>query len=188
MDMTFTLQDLGLFLIFFFGIAACVCVIILVLNLNKIVVDFRELINKNKNNLDETLQDLPKISKNLVEIEDTVKNDLVVLEPTIKKLSGVSGGLASTANVTTAGGDIIVTIKSIIEVVEFLIGLILGKKQDKKDAKKAKEDKAKQKDEAESKNVVETNEETVTDIENEATKMNNEEKKNKKAKKEKKKK
>ncbi len=183
MDMTFTLQDLGLFLIFFFGIAACICVIILVLNLNKIVIDVRDLVNKNKNNLDETLQDLPKISKNLVEIEDSVKKDLVVLEPTIKKISGVSGGIASTANVTTAGGDIIGMIKSIIEVVEFFLSLILGKKQDKKEAKTAKEDKA------EANDAVETIEEAVTDIENEATKLKDEVKKTgKRAKREKKKK
>jgi len=183
MDTTFTFQDLGLFLIFFFGTAACVCVIILVINLNKIVVDVRDLVNKNKDNIDETLQDLPKISKNLVEIEDSVKNDLVALEPTIKKIGGVSGGIATTATVTSAGSDILGLIKSIVEVVEFFLNLILGKKQDKKDAKKTNEEKA------EAKDAVVAIEEAVTDIENEAAKLKEEVKKNnRKARKEKRKK
>ncbi|MFA6309525.1 MAG: hypothetical protein WC677_07285 [Clostridia bacterium] len=129
---TFTLQDLGLFLLFLFGIAACVYIIILVRNLNKSANDVKEILSKNKENIDKALTDLPVISKNVAELSETAKVDLDAFQSKFKMMGDKSD----------EGGDFFGKIGGIIDIADVLIKLFASKSKtgsEKKEFKIIKE-------------------------------------------------
>lgn len=130
-NLTFTLMDLGLFFIFIFGIAACIAIIVLVININKTAVDLKDLIGKNKENLDKTLNDLPVITANVAELSETAKSDVQAFEKKFLKIG--SSGDAPEA----AAAGIIERIAGIIDIAEFLLQLFTSKSKSKKETKAA---------------------------------------------------
>lgn len=132
MELTFTLMDLGLFLIFFFGIAACIYIIILVRNLNKSATHLNDILDKNKENIDKTLNDMPVISKNVAELSETAKEDFNAFQSKIRKIAGAGQIMAPEE---TSGSDFFGKIKGIIEIVDVLVKLFTSGKKDRKESK-----------------------------------------------------
>lgn len=126
---TFTLQDLGLFLIFLFGIAACIYIIVLVRNLNKSAKDVKELLSKNKENIDKALTDLPVISKNVAELSETAKVDFDAFQSKFKMMGD---------DKSDEGGDFFGKIGGIIDIADVLIKLFAAKTKTGREKKEFK--------------------------------------------------
>lgn len=72
--MYISLNQLFTFIAFLLLIILLVLAIIVLFKLNKVVSSVFELIENNKKNIDMTCNELPRISKNIVEITDNVKD------------------------------------------------------------------------------------------------------------------
>lgn len=61
-------------ILYLLGIAALILLIIVLLKINKLITNFVNFLEKNRDNLQVSCNDLPKITKNIVEITDNAKD------------------------------------------------------------------------------------------------------------------
>jgi predicted PurR-regulated permease PerM len=123
--------DLGLLVLFVLGIAVGVYIIILVKNLNSSIKVVKKLLKDNEENINKTLIDIPIISKNMVEITDTAKNELLVMGNAINSINETIE--MTTATVSSIKNDIFGKISGIIGIIDVIKHIFFKDKDEKVD-------------------------------------------------------
>lgn len=85
--MYITLGDLGLFILFIIAVTAGIFLIIVLVQLMGLLKKVRFIVDKNEQNLDQSLNTLPKVMDNVNEATAIVKNGLYKTEDTIDTLT-----------------------------------------------------------------------------------------------------
>jgi predicted PurR-regulated permease PerM len=124
-------MDLGLIILFVLGIAVGTYIIILVKNLNSSIKVVKKLLKDNEENINKTLIDIPIISKNMVEITDTAKNELLVMGNAINSINETIE--MTTATVGTIKNDIFGKISGIIGIIDVIKHIFFKDKDEKVD-------------------------------------------------------
>ncbi|MCL6560486.1 MAG: hypothetical protein K6U74_17170, partial [Firmicutes bacterium] len=101
---------------FILGCIVCIYLVILIKNFNDSLRVFKGIFQANRDNIDETLKNLPVISKNLVEVSQTAKNELKAVESTLLNLNETAEATAATAQ--TIKNDIVSRAKNVIELID----------------------------------------------------------------------
>ena len=118
MDVSITLHDLGLIILFLICVVLGVFLFILIKNLNSAIISIKNILNSNKDNINNTLNDLPTISKNIAEITDTTKDELKSVQNTIHSLSETADMTAAAAN--TIKNDFAGKVKTVFEIINLV--------------------------------------------------------------------
>lgn len=126
-------SDLVLVIIMVSVVIVSVYLILLIRNLNKSVKMLKNVIQTNKENIEETLKNMPLISGNLAEITDTAKNELKSVESAIHNIGETIQYTAATAE--TVKNDFLGNFKSILDIIE-LIKRLFSKDKKKEDLQK----------------------------------------------------
>jgi predicted PurR-regulated permease PerM len=129
--MSIKLMDLGLIILFVLGIAVGTYIIILIKNLNSSIKVVKKLLKDNEENINKTLIDIPIISKNMVEITDTAKNELLVMGNAINSINETIE--MTTATVSTFKNDIFGKISGIIGIIDVIKHIFFKDKDEKVD-------------------------------------------------------
>jgi predicted PurR-regulated permease PerM len=122
-------MDLGLIILFVLGIAVGTYIIILIKNLNSSIKVVKKLLKDNEENINKTLIDIPIISKNMVEITDTAKNELLVMGNAINSINETIE--MTTATVGTIKNDIFGKISGIIGIIDVIKHIFFKDKDEK---------------------------------------------------------
>jgi predicted PurR-regulated permease PerM len=122
-------MDLGLIILFVLGIAVGTYIIILIKNLNSSIKVVKKLLKDNEENINKTLIDIPIISKNMVEITDTAKNELLVMGNAINSINETIE--MTTATVSTFKNDIFGKISGIIGIIDVIKHIFFKDKDEK---------------------------------------------------------
>jgi predicted PurR-regulated permease PerM len=122
-------MDLGLIILFVLGIAVGTYIIILIKNLNSSIKVVKKLLKDNEENINKTLIDIPIISKNMVEITDTAKNELLVMGNAINSINETIE--MTTATVSTIKNDIFGKISGIIGIIDVIKHIFFKDKDEK---------------------------------------------------------
>ncbi len=116
-ELTSTLRD---FIMSAFWIGAIVAIWYLVLILRKLyltVKDVSEIIEHNRKNIDQTLNEVPAITKNVQEITTEVAHDVQVFRPTVDNIAetseAVTGKIKDNNSVNEALGSFFHTLQII---------------------------------------------------------------------------
>ena len=123
------LCNVGLAILFVLGVALAAYILILVRNLNSSLKVVKRILKDNEENISKTLNDVPTISKNLVEITQTVKGDVKVLENTISSLNDTMKMIAIPAG--TIKHNIIDKINSVVELIDLIKHIFFKEKEEK---------------------------------------------------------
>lgn len=126
-------SDLALVVIMVSVVTVSFYLVLLIRNLNKSIKLMKNVIQTNKENIEETLKNMPLISKNLVEVTDTAKNELKSVESAIHSIGETIQYTAATAE--TVKNDILGNFKSILDIIE-LIKRLFFKDKKKEDFQK----------------------------------------------------
>lgn len=108
------MNSLLLLILALLGSVALVYIIITLKNLSKLISGINDMLNKNRDNIDELCNKLPKISDNLSEISDNVKDVTEVVTET-------------TADVIVAKDSLINNIEVFKDILNILIGVFVKK-------------------------------------------------------------
>ena len=120
-------SDLAVAIGFILGCIVCIYLIILIKNLNESIRIFKNVFQTNKDNINDTLQTLPVISKNLVEISSTARNELKAVESTIQSINDTTEMAAAAAQTIKSG--VLDKAKSIIELIDLVRRVFLKEKE-----------------------------------------------------------
>jgi len=82
-----SLGDLGLFILFIIAVTAGIFLIIVLVQLMGLLKKVRFIVDKNEQNLDQSLNTLPKVMDNVNEATEIIKNGLYKTEGTIDALT-----------------------------------------------------------------------------------------------------
>lgn len=121
-----TWTELGLMIVFSVVIVVGVYLVRLLRNLNESVKVVKEILNKNKGRLDETLTNLPAISQNLNNITSTLNSELKTIEGAVSSISETVEMTAATAQVIK--DDILTKLKSFLELIDIIKRLFFSSK------------------------------------------------------------
>ncbi len=118
MDMSIRLGDLVLITALFALVIISVYIIVLIRNINGSIKVLKKLLKENRECIDSTLKDIPVISKNVVEISATAKDELKSVETAMQGL-GEAGEMISAA-AQTVRKDILGRIKGVVDLLDII--------------------------------------------------------------------
>lgn len=99
MTATLTIQDLFKLILFLLGIGALTYLILVLKNINKLMSQINIVAEANEKNINDTLEQLPSISKNLTSITKSTDSAIKDLTPEInglvQNINGISGKVNS---------------------------------------------------------------------------------------------
>ena len=129
MTITLSLADLGMFILFLLLLTVGIFFIITLVNINGLVKKARNIVDKNEDNINQTLHSLPMVMNNVHETTTVVNEGLHKAEETIDLLTESIIDTASTVSSNT---------NSIISYVSFFSEIIRGAMDMFKDDSKKK--------------------------------------------------
>ena len=116
--MLINLYDLGAIILFLFGGAIGIYILILLKNLIPVVQAIKEIVNTNKDNINQTLKTVPLITKNISDITDTAKDELKAVQNTLHSISETADMTAAAANTIKSG--FIDNVTAVFEVINLI--------------------------------------------------------------------
>lgn len=110
--------ELIVLVLFVLGSALLFYLILAVANLLRILKNVNQLIEKNKGNIDKTVEKLPEITNNAAKITKTVSESMDGLEKIVTDVGKVSEAVKNGAE--TIQKDIILKAKSILDIIDVI--------------------------------------------------------------------
>lgn len=127
--MIITWEQIGIFSIFFIMICVavtCVYLVRLIAGIHDSVKMVNGMLKENRNNINKTLQDMPVVYENLVDISQAAKDKMKEVENVIDNINETAELTAATAN--TIKNDILGKAKNVMDIVYLLMKLIFYNK------------------------------------------------------------
>lgn len=129
-DATITWGDLFSVVLFILGIGVLFYLLLAIANLVGILKNVRRTLDKNKDNIDNTLEKLPEITDNVAKVTDILKDEMEAIQSVIDNVGKISNSAKDTVEVFKK--DILVKAKSIIDIIDW-IKKLFEKEKKKKD-------------------------------------------------------
>lgn len=117
MDITISLSDLGVILLWVALLTLIVYIILVLKRFNETMKEVQAIITDNKENIEETLAEIPSIAKNVDDITAEVSHDVKAVRSTIDNITE-KGEIASASLGNT--GDLITGLAAMIQVFMFI--------------------------------------------------------------------
>ncbi len=118
MEFTVSLGDLALFVLFVLGVAVLVYLIMTLRNLSSLIRRSDQLLEKNADNIQVSLDLLPEVVENVHEITGTLRDGVDKAETAIDHIGGSLS--EAVATVATGAGSIAVYTKIIREMIHIV--------------------------------------------------------------------
>lgn len=115
-DITITLSDLGLMLLWAALLVLIGYLILVLKRFNNTVKEVNDILSNNKESIEKTLNEMPSIAKNIDEITGEVSHDVKSVRDTIDTITEKSGAAAKSLDDTDS---IITGVTSIIQLAIF---------------------------------------------------------------------
>ena len=109
-------------------IIICVYLIIILVNASRSIKIIKNILNKNQQEIDSTLKNIPQLSENLVNVSGTLEKELKVVENAIDNINETTQMTVDAAK--TIKNDILGKTKSVIELIDFIKRLFINKKDE----------------------------------------------------------
>lgn len=129
MNATIRLGDLGLLLLMSAFIVLIVYAILMLKNINETLKIIRKLVEDNRENIDQILDQAPSIAANIESISGDLAHDVKAVQGTIDQLAGISEVAAGSLAEKT---DVLSSIMGVVQVIYFMKNLTNGFKKKKK--------------------------------------------------------
>lgn len=136
-DKIITWGELITIVLFVLGSILLFYLILAVSNLLKVLKSVNKLIDDNKDNIDKSLKDLPKITENTEKATALIKDNLEGIDKIVEKVGSISTSVKD--GIDTIQNDIILKAKSILEIVDAIKRLFEKRKAKSEKKKKNQE-------------------------------------------------
>ncbi|MDK2919348.1 MAG: hypothetical protein PWQ37_2081 [Candidatus Petromonas sp.] len=121
MNVTISLADLGLILLWVALLVLIIYIILVLKNFNDTLKEVKEVVSSNKENIKKTLEEIPSIAKNIDDITGEVSHDVKAVRGTIDNITEKSEVASASLSET---GDLITSIAAAIQAGLFMKNLI----------------------------------------------------------------
>jgi ABC-type transporter Mla subunit MlaD len=122
MTITLSLADIGYFIIFALIVAVCVYSVIILYRLNQVLKDTQSFLNKHRDNLDRTMENLPEILDNVNEASEIVLHGVDKAEVAIDSIStSITETAASFRQGATGVAGYVQIVTEIVDLIRSLI-------------------------------------------------------------------
>ena len=128
-DATITWGDLFSVVLFILGIGVLFYLLLAIANLVGILKNVRRTLDKNKDNIDNTLEKLPEITDNVAKVTDILKDEMETIQSVIDNVGRYQ---IQQRTLLKFSKDILVKAKSIIDIIDW-IKKLFEKEKKKKD-------------------------------------------------------
>jgi len=128
-ELTVSLSDLGMIILWAALLVLIIYLTLVLKNLYGTLKEVQEVLSTNRENIDNTLAQVPSIAQNIEEITGEVSHDVQTVRGTLDAIAHKSEIAAASIDDT---GDIITGIASVIQVGMFIKNIsssVLGKKR-----------------------------------------------------------
>ena len=119
--------------LFILGAALLFYLILAVSNLVRVLKNVNGLLEKNKDNINKTIEKLPKISDNAEKITDSLKSNMEAIDTVVKDVGKISTSIKK--GVETVQNDILLKAKIVVDIID-AIKRFFEKKKDTPPKKK----------------------------------------------------
>lgn len=118
---TFTLKDFGMLLLWT-GLTVAVWYLVMILHkVYKTVTEVHQLIERNREQVDATLQEVPAITKNVQEITTEVSHGMQVFRPTVENMAETSDSVTRAIKDNQSVTEIIVSFFHVLNTIKRLL-------------------------------------------------------------------
>jgi uncharacterized protein YoxC len=131
-----SLDDLMTIVLFLLGATLLCFLIFAVSNLLRVLRNVNQLIEKNKDNIDKTVEKLPEIAENASKITGMVKNNLNDIQHVFENVGKISDTVKK--GVDTIQNDIVLKAKSIVDLIDVIRRFFEKRKDQSKNNKSRK--------------------------------------------------
>lgn len=136
MELMISLGDLITIVLFILGSALLVYLILVVSKLLRVIKNVDEIVEKNKENIQKSIEKLPEITDNAAKITGMVKNNLDSVQHVFDDVGKISTTVRD--GVETIQKDIILKVKSVLDIIDIVKRLIEKRKENGKNKNKKK--------------------------------------------------
>jgi hypothetical protein len=130
LDQAVSWGEFIILVLFVLGTILLVYLTFLVINLLKTVKDVNQILSKNKDNINKTLDKLPEIADNAAKITKTLNENMDGIQNVVNDIGKISGTIKN--GVETIQKDIIIKAKSILEIADLIRNWFEKRKEKKK--------------------------------------------------------
>lgn len=136
MALMISLGDLLTIVLFILGSALLVYLILVVSKLLRVIGNVDDILEKNKENIQKSLEKLPEITDNAAKITGMVKGNLDSIQHVFDDVGKISTTVKD--GVETIQKDIILKVKSILDIIDVIRKFIEKRKENSKNKNKKK--------------------------------------------------
>lgn len=130
LDTTITWGDLFKVALFVLATGVLFYLLLAVANLVGILKNVKKILDKNRSNIDNTLEKLPEITENVANISDMLKKEMESIQKVVKNVGKITETAKDTADVLK--NDVLVKAKGIVDIIEW-IRKLFDKEEKKKE-------------------------------------------------------
>lgn len=120
--------------LFLLGAALIFYLILAVANLVRILKNVNRIVDRNKDNINQTIEKLPKIASNAEKITESIKNNMEGIDKVVQDVSKISASVKK--GVETVQKDILSKAKVLLDIVAAIKGFFEKKKKSSTPKKK----------------------------------------------------
>jgi len=118
---TFTVKDFGMFLLWA-GLTCAVWYLVLIFHrLYKTVTEVHRLLDRNREQVDATLQEIPSIARNVQEITTEVSHGMQVFRPTVDNVADTSDSVTRAVRDNQSITETLVSFFNVLNTIKKLL-------------------------------------------------------------------
>lgn len=120
-EITFTIKDFGMLLLWA-GLTAAVWYLVMILHkVYKTVKEVHMLIERNREQVDATLQEVPAITKNVQEITTEVSHGMQAFRPTVDNVAETTDSVTRAVKDNNSATEVIVSFFHVLNTIKRLL-------------------------------------------------------------------
>lgn len=120
-EITFTVKDAGMMLLWAGATAAVWYLVLILHNLHKTVKEVRQVIERNRDQVDATLNEVPAITRNVQEITTEVAHGAQAFRPTIDNVAETSDSVTRAVKDNQSITEVIVSFFHVLNTIKRLL-------------------------------------------------------------------
>ena len=127
LEIMIPLSELVTIILFLLGATALIFIILVLSKLLNVLKNVNSIVEGNKENIDKTIEKLPGITDNALEITDMLKNNMSDIQGVFESIGKISDTVKK--GVDTINNDIILKAKSIVDIIDAVKKMFDKKKE-----------------------------------------------------------
>lgn len=126
-EITFTVKDAGMMLLWAGATAAVWYLVVILHSLHKTVKEVRQIIERNRDQVDATLNEVPGITRNVQEITTEVSHGMQVFRPTVDNVAETSDSVTRAVNDNQSITEVLVSFFNVLNTLKRLLDKLNSK-------------------------------------------------------------